>query len=148
MWPHDCGAQPYNFIAHAPRSSGLAIYQKLTGALRKRFTPVQIQSVQSSRFHERKQGAKESVDDYAQDLQKLFQKAYAGTTHLRGGAEEMGQSVFRYQFVAGLRTNLKSKVVGCTGPFAELLGKARFEEARIREMVHRTGENNGAEEVR
>ena len=71
-------------------------YHALTEALRKRFTPVQIQSVQSSRFHERKQGPHESVDDYAQELQQLFHRAYAGAQSQGGGAEAMGQSVLRY----------------------------------------------------
>ena len=43
-------------------------YSSLVAELSKRFTPVRIQAVQSSLFHERKQGPKESVDDYAQDL--------------------------------------------------------------------------------
>ena len=110
-------------------------YLDLTAALQRRFTPVRIQSVQSSRFHERKQGPRESIDDYAQDLQSLFHQAYSSAQHEGGGAEAMGQSVLRYQFVAGLRANLRAKVVGCTGPFDELLSKARFEEARLREVV-------------
>ena len=47
-------------------------YSGITSALRKLFTPVRIQSVQSGRFHERKQLATETVDVYAQDLRKLF----------------------------------------------------------------------------
>ena len=42
---------------------------ELVRALQSRFTPVRIQSVQSSIFHERKHKDGESVDDYAQDLQ-------------------------------------------------------------------------------
>ena len=109
-------------------------YRDATEALRKRFTPVQIQSVQSSKFHERKQGPTESVDNYAQELQGLFHRAYASTQHEGGGAEAMGKSVLRSQFVAGLRAELRAKVVGCPGDFEELLGKARFEEARLREV--------------
>ena len=75
-------------------------YKELVAALRKRFTPIHIQSVQSSIFHERKQRATESVDDYAQDLRKLFHCAYSSS--LDGGeAEEMGKSVLAYQFVVG-----------------------------------------------
>ena len=37
----------------------------MSAALVKRFTLVRIQAVQSSLFHERKQGEKESVDSYA-----------------------------------------------------------------------------------
>ena len=110
-------------------------YRDLTEALRRRFTPVQIQSVQSSRFHERKQGPTESVDGYAQELQGLFHRAYASTQHEGGGAEAMGRSVLRSQFVAGLRAELRAKVVGCPGDFEELLSKARFEEARLREVL-------------
>ena len=94
--------------------------------LRSSFIPVQFQSVQSSQFHERKQGPKELVDEYVQDLQRLFHRAYAGTAHTGEEAQAMGQSVLQYQFVAGLRVSLKAKVVGCPGPFEELLSKARF----------------------
>ena len=94
-----------------------------------------IQSVQSSRFHERRKGPKESVDDYAQDIQRLFHWVYASAQHEGVGAEAMGQSVLHHQFVAGLWTDLKVKVIGCTGPFEELLSKACFEEARLREVV-------------
>ena len=46
----------------------------------------------------------------------------------------MDKSVLRYQFIAGLRTELKAKVVGCSGDFNELLSKARFDEIRLREV--------------
>ena len=97
-------------------------YLALMEALHKRFTPVRIQVVQSSRFHERKQGPRESVDDYAQDLQRLFNQAYASAQYKGGGAEAMGQSVLCYQFVAGMRANLRAKVVGCTLRTTELQG--------------------------
>ena len=38
--------------------------------------PVRISAVQSSLFHDRRQKEREPVDDYAQDLRKLFHKAY------------------------------------------------------------------------
>ena len=49
-----------------------ATYSALTSALQQRFTPVRIQSLQSSKCHERTQRPTESVDSYAQDLRKLF----------------------------------------------------------------------------
>ena len=103
-------------------------------ALRKRFTPVHIQSVQSSIFHERRQHVTESVDDYAQDLRKLFHRAYASSQE-GGEAEEMGKSVLAYQFVAGLVEKLKAKIVGRTGTFEELLAQARFEEVRLKNIA-------------
>ena len=47
-------------------------YATLVAELSKRFTPLRIKAVQSSLFHERKQGLKETVDDYAQGLRRLF----------------------------------------------------------------------------
>ena len=46
-------------------------YSALMAALRKQLTPVRIQCVQSSRFHERRQRPGENVDSYAQELRKL-----------------------------------------------------------------------------
>ena len=74
------------------------------------------------------------MDDYAQELRKLFYRAYSTAQDAGNGAEAMGRSVLAYQFVAGLRDKLKAKLVGQSGSFEELLCKARFEEARMREM--------------
>ena len=109
-------------------------YASLTTALHERFTPVRLQSVQSRKFHVRRQQPKESVDNYAQDLRKLFHRAYDVAQDAGSGAEEMSRSALAYQFVAGLKDKLKSKLVGRSGSFEELLCKARFEEARLREM--------------
>ena len=109
-------------------------YQGITSALQQRFTPVHIQSVQSSRFHERKQLSTETVANYAQELRKLFNRAYSTAQSEGGAAEAMGQSVLTYQFVAGLIDPIKAKLVGTAGTFDELLAKARFEEACIKEV--------------
>ena len=70
-------------------------------------------------------------------MKKLFHKAYSNLA--RGGieAEAMGQSVLANQFVSGLRSELKSKVVGFEGNLEQLLVKARFEEAKLRELSGR-----------
>ena len=47
----------------------------------------------------------------------------------------MGHSVLGYQFVAGLTDVLKSKLVGTEGSFDELLARARFEEAKVKEPI-------------
>ena len=47
----------------------------LVSELTRRFATVQIPSVQTSLFHERKK-QNETVDVYAQDLKALFYKAY------------------------------------------------------------------------
>ena len=53
-----------------------ASYPALMEALLHRFTPVTIRSVQTSQFHERKQGTSGSVDSFAQELRRLFWKAH------------------------------------------------------------------------
>ncbi|MDA8002927.1 MAG: hypothetical protein MPL62_16715, partial [Alphaproteobacteria bacterium] len=76
-----------------------ASYPLLMEALLHRFTPVTIQSVQTSQFHERKQGPQEFVDTFAQDLRQLFQKAVPSVS--RGSQEaEMGKAVLASQFLA------------------------------------------------
>lgn len=98
-----------------------ADYTLLVAELKRRFTPVQLTAIQTQLFHDRKQGSKETVDDYAQALRKLFKKAYAGV--LRGEPERdaMGQTVLANQFISGLLTDLKSKVVGTEGNLERLL---------------------------
>ena len=72
-------------------------YPLLVKALEERFIPVRIQAVQSSRFHKRKQSSAENVDNYAQDLRKLYQKAYPSARQGSKEAEAMGRSVLAYQ---------------------------------------------------
>ena len=105
-------------------------YSAVMAALRNRFTPVRIQSVQSSRFHERRQRPGENVDSYAQDLRKLFHQAYGSAQSEGQGAEVMGHSVLAYQFVAGLKDVLKSKLVGKEGSFEELPARDRLRRQR------------------
>lgn len=60
-------------------------FECLTAELRKRFTPVRIQGVDTSLFHERKQKPGESVDAYAQELRRLHHKAYPESIHAAHG---------------------------------------------------------------
>ena len=103
-------------------------------ALLRRFTPVTIQSVQTSQLHERKQRPQESVDTFAQDLRQLFWKAYASVSRGSQEAEEMGKAVLASQFLAGLHRDIKAKQAGCDGDLEQLLVKVRFEEAKIRDL--------------
>ena len=106
----------------------------LMEALLHRFTPVTIQSVQTSQFHERKQGPQEFVNTFAQDLRQLFRKAYPSISRGSQEAEEMGKGVLASQFLAGLHWEIKAKLAGCDGDLEQLLVKARFEEAKIRDI--------------
>ena len=71
----------YRSCASEQRSN----YRLLVDQLRKCFTPVQLTAIQSQRFHDRHQSAKEGVDEFVQDLMKLFYKACSTLT--RSGTE-------------------------------------------------------------
>ena len=87
----------------------------------------------------RKQGRKESVDTYAQELQRLFQRAYPNAVHGNPDAHEMGQAVLSSQFVSGLTPQIKRKIAYLEGAtFSELWQKARFEEAHLRDLESAT----------
>ena len=101
-------------------------YDALKAALAKRFTPARLTTVQSTMFHQRRQGPDESVDEYAQELRKLFYKAYPPTYHGTPEAELLDRSVLSNQFVADLEPGLQKKLTGVE----ELVCKARFEEAK------------------
>ena len=125
--------QAYSFY-RACTPDQRAKYTPLVDALKGRFTPVNIQAVQSSLFHDRRQGAQESVDSYAQELKRLFYKAYPKTLQAGQATEEMGQSVLSSQFVTGLQRDIKVKLAGQEGSIDQLLVKARFEEAKLRDL--------------
>ena len=79
-----------------------ASYDLLATEPKCRFTPVHIQSVQTSLFHDRRQRSSETVDAYAQDLKSLFHKAYPQVQQGGEVAESIGRSVLVSQFVAEL----------------------------------------------
>ena len=88
------------------------------------FTPVHIQAVHSSMFHQHQQGQSGTVDYYAQELWKLLYKAYPQAGQGNGEAEGFGRAMLAYQFVAGVTTVLRTKVAGIEGSFEHLLVKA------------------------
>ena len=60
-------------------------YGLLVEQICKRFTPVQLTAIQSQLFHDCRQSANETVDEFAQELNKLFHKTYFNL--IRGGTE-------------------------------------------------------------
>ena len=106
----------------------------MVSLLTDRFTPVQIEAEESSLFHDRKQQTHETVDEYAQDVCRLFYQANPQAQQGTQETEDRGRSVLDYQFVAGLKPYLKSKLAGIEGTSDQLLVKARFEEAKLRDL--------------
>ena len=125
--------QAYAFF-HSCSTQNKTSYALLVAELHKRFTPVHLQAVQSSLFYDRKQKSGELVDEYAQDLRVLFYKAYPYAQQGTQEAEKLKQMVLTNQFVIGLREDIKIKVVGVEGSFDQMLTRARFEEAKLRDL--------------
>ena len=74
-----------------------------------------LQVIHRIQFHQCKQEETETVDQYAQELRKLFYRACPRTNQATKEAEGFGRSVLAYQFVAGLKRNLQSKIAGVEG---------------------------------
>ena len=120
-------------------STQRASYPLLVEQLSKRFTPVQIQSVQSTLFHDRKQRQGETADTFAQELRSLLRKAYPPAVRVSEEVETRGRAVLANQFLAGLHPELK----GQEGTFDQLLARARFEEAKLRDFGRDSGRRSG-----
>ena len=90
-------------------------YQSLCEELKKRFTPFQLMAVQTQLFHDRRQSPQESVDDFAEDLRRLYSKSYAERFWTSVEAERMEETNLVNQFVTGLLPSLKANVVGSEG---------------------------------
>ena len=110
-------------------------YASLVTALKQRFTPVRLTAVQAKLFHNRHQVDGETVDQFAQELRKLYNLAYGEAASEGPHAERMGQTLLANQFVTGLRSELKRKLIGVEGGLDELILKARFEEAKTQELT-------------
>ena len=100
------------------------------------------QCEQSSLFHDRKQKSNESVDAYAQELRTLFYCAYPQAQQGTQETEQMARTMLANQFAVGLRQEIKVKVAGVEGTFEQLLAKAKFEEAKLRDIGNTTGNSN------
>lgn len=76
----------------------------------------------------------ETVDSYAQVLNKLF---YCACPIMQQGsleAESMGWTVLTCQFMAGLLNEIKNKVAGMNGEFEQLVASAHFEGAKVKDL--------------
>ena len=112
---------------HSCDKQKMKTYSQLVAALRERFTPVGLKAVESSLFHEQKQKDNETVDSYAQELRKLFYRAYPKAKKQGDGeTESMAKDILAYQFMAGLKLEIK-KLAGVEGDFDQLLSKGQIQ---------------------
>ena len=110
-------------------------YTILVSELKKRFTPVRLQAVQSSLFHDRKQKSNENVDAYAQELRTLFYRAYPQAQQGTQETEQMARTMLANQFAVGLRQDIKVKVARVEGTFKQLLTKANSRKQSLETLV-------------
>lgn len=103
-------------------------FTSMCEALSKRFTPVHVKTVQGSMFHRR---AGESVDDFAQQMVQLFGRVFPEFVQTDS---EDGKQVLTNAFVSGLVPHIHARLAGADGTFEELLLRARFEEAKRKEL--------------
>ena len=102
-------------------------YSQQRVKLKERFRVVKLQEVQSTLFAEHHQREGKSVDDYGQDLKKLFHEAYPEAE------DKTGKLMLSAHFVAGLKPGIKKDLSGMTGDLEELLAKACLREAKLKE---------------
>ena len=98
-------------------------------------------SVLGAQYYARQQGPTESVDAYAQELKELYYKAFPDNA--ASGSVE-AKAHLTSKFLSGLTPQLQGKLAGAEGTFDQLLSRARFEEARCRDL--KGGEDNKAKE--
>ena len=73
-------------------------YTAVVAAMERRFTPILLTAVQAQLFHNRHQQENETVDQFSQELQKLYNLAYAGAASEGPHAQRMGQTLLTNQF--------------------------------------------------
>ena len=134
-------AKLVNLVVTCLKGPALSFYHTCTSnytflikELSKRVVPIRIEDIQTSMFHEHRQKKGETVNEYAQDLRRLYQRAYARAQHDNPAAEAMGKSVLAYQFVSGLLPEINAEVASTGGDFEHQLTKARLEEAKAGEL--------------
>ena len=103
--------------------------------MKKWFTSVHLQEVQSSLFHDRRQGPNESIDVYTQELCTLFFCAYPQAQQGVSDTEHIACVMPASQFATGLKQEIEVKVAGVEGSFEKLLQIVKFEKAKLRDLM-------------
>ena len=113
-------------------------YAVATEALRKRLNPVEREALVSAQLMRRKQQAGESVDEFAQELEKLFDQSYGRRSGMDEASKEMLKRDF---FVQGLQLKWQEKVLPSAETFSAALHQARAAEQQEEQLskIHPSG---------
>ena len=94
--------------------------------------PCQKGSPKSAELLRRKQQQNESVDDFAQDFEALFERSYGQA----GMDEEARERLKRDLFVQGLQYRWQEKVLPTATTFCDALYQARANEEQAKQLSH------------
>ena len=119
-------------------STSKVSFKAATEALQKRLNPVEREALVSAQLMRRKQQPAESVDEFAQDLEKLFDRSYGRRTGMDEGSKEMLKRDF---FVQGLLLKWQEKVLPSAKSFSDALHQARAAEQQEKQLtkMHQPG---------
>ena len=84
-------------------------YASATKALRNRLCPIRREALKSAELLRRKQQQNESVDEFAQDFEALFERSYGQA----GMDEEARERLKRDLFMQGLQYRWQESVAYC-----------------------------------
>jgi len=106
--------------------------------LQERLNPVEREALVSAQLMRRKQQQNESVDEFAQDLEKLFERSYGRRKGMDESSKEMLKRDF---FVQGLWLKWQEKVLPSAKTFHDALHQARAAEQQEKQLssLHHSG---------
>ena len=119
--------QLYDLLPADSKSTFTAATESLKGQLH----PVQNEALLSAQLMKRKQGSGESVDEYAQELEALFEKSYGRRSGMDHASKEL---LKRDLFVQGLTLKWQEKVLPSAATFADALHQARAAEEHAKQL--------------
>ena len=106
-------------------------FSTAVSSLRKRLAPVRREALLSAQLIKRKQRPTESVDQYAQDFETLFDRSYGR----RSGMDQESKDLLKRDlFVLGLALKWQEKVLSSAKDFGDCLHQARAAEEQERQL--------------
>ena len=107
-------------------------YASATKALRDRLCPVRREALKSAELLRRKQQQNESVDEFAQDFEALFERSYGRA----GMDDDARERLKRDLFVQGLQYRWQEKVLPTATTFCDALYQARANEEQAKQLSY------------
>ena len=102
-------------------------------ALQQRLNPVRREAFVSAQLMRRKQQPTETVDEFVQDFENLFEHSYGRRAGMDAESREM---LKRDLFVQGLSWKWQEKVLPSAESFSDALHQARAAEEQEQQLVH------------